>query len=76
MHKTKDKKIQPVSDSSVTPHAVEGRADWQERARSRQTPNSDQSWRQFQQNIKDRTATFPVGSRVTEEQQAKIKVAD
>ena len=76
MYKTKAKKVQPVHDSSVTPHKVEGRNDWQDRAETRQPPNPDQSWRQFPQLIKDRTAPFPRGLRVTEERFAQMKIAD
>jgi hypothetical protein len=76
MHKTKDKKVLPVSDSLHAPHPVEGRQDWRERAQARQPANSDQSWRQFPDSIEDRTAPFPRGTRVTKERLAKMKVAD
>jgi hypothetical protein len=76
MYKTKDKKVLPVHDSSVIPHAVEGRLDWQERARTRQPPNTDQSWRQFQRFIEDRTAPFLKGTRVTPERLQKMKIAE
>jgi hypothetical protein len=76
MHKTKDKKVQPVSKSDFTPHAVEGRMDWQVRAAERQKPNTDQSWRSFQRYIGDRTAPFPVGTRVTNERLEKMKIAE
>jgi hypothetical protein len=75
MYKTKDKKVQPVHDSTVKPHAVEGRLDWQMRARARQPANNNQSWRQFGKYIEDRTATFPLGSRVTSERLRKMKIA-
>lgn len=75
MYKSKDKKVQPVHDSTVVPHAVEGRLDWQDRARKRQPPNLDQSWRQFQRFIENRTATFPIGERVTPERLEKMKIA-
>jgi hypothetical protein len=42
MHKTKDKKVQPVHDSTVVPHKVEGRGNWQEHAAARHPPNKDQ----------------------------------
>jgi hypothetical protein len=41
VYKTKDKKVQLVHDSKAKPHAVEGRLDWQERAKVRQPPNKD-----------------------------------
>jgi hypothetical protein len=76
MHKTKDKKVQPVHDSTVVPHRVEGRNDWRERAAARHPPNEDQSWRQFSTLIRDRTAPFPKGLRVTEERFKDMKIAD
>jgi hypothetical protein len=76
MHKAKDKKVQPVSNSAFTPHAVEGRTDWKKRAQERRPPNTDQSWRQFQRYIGARTAPFPVGSRVTSERLEKMKIAE
>jgi transposase InsO family protein len=75
MHKTKDKKVQPVHDSTVVPHKVEGRNDWRERAAARHPPNEDQSWRQFSTLIRDRTAPFPKGLRVTEERFKDMKIA-
>ncbi|KAF1828249.1 hypothetical protein BDW02DRAFT_512796, partial [Decorospora gaudefroyi] len=74
MYKSKDKKVQPVANSLVRPHAVEGRLDWQERARERQPPNPDQSWRKFPHLIGDRTAPFPRGSRITTERLKEMKI--
>ena len=76
MYKTKEKKVQPIHNSSVTPHKVEGRDDWQDRAGMRQPPNPDQTWRQFPHLIRDRTAPFPRGLRVTEERFEQMKIAD
>jgi hypothetical protein len=76
MHKTKDKKVQPVHDSTVVPHRVEGRNDWRERAAARHPPNKDQSWQQFSTLIRDRTALFPKGLQVTEERFKDMKIAN
>jgi hypothetical protein len=35
MYKMKEKKVQPVHNSTVVPHKVEGRKDWRERAKVR-----------------------------------------
>ncbi|KAF1944981.1 hypothetical protein EJ02DRAFT_339632 [Clathrospora elynae] len=75
MYKSKDKKVQPVADSSVRPDAVKGRPDWKERAQERQPPNPDQSWRQFPDYVSDWTASFPKGQRITEERLAEMKIA-
>jgi hypothetical protein len=76
LYKSKEKKVQPVHTSDTRPHAVEGRMDWKERATVRQPPNTDQSWRRFQQFIGARTAPFPRGQRVTPERLAEMKIAD
>jgi hypothetical protein len=76
MYKTKEKKVQPVHNSTVVPHKVEGRKDWRERAKVRHQPNEDQSWRQFGLLIRDRTAPFPRGLRVTEERFKEMKIAE
>jgi hypothetical protein len=76
MHKTKDKKVQPVHDLTVVPHKVEGRGDWWERAAARHPPDEDQLWRQFGTLIRDRTAPFPRGLWVTEERFNDMKIAD
>jgi hypothetical protein len=76
MYKTKERKVQPIHDSTVVPHKVEGREDWRERAGVRYQPNKDQTWRQFGSLIKDRTAPFPKGLRVTEERFKEMKIAE
>jgi hypothetical protein len=76
MYKTKEKKVLPVHGSNSKPHAVEGRMDWKDRARSRQPANPNQSWRNFRGLIIDRTANFLLGSQVTTEQLERIKIAE
>jgi hypothetical protein len=75
MYKTKEKKVQPVHNSTVVPHKVEGRKDWRERAKVRHQPNKDQSWRQFGLLIRDQTAPFPRGLQVTKERFKEMKIA-
>ena len=74
LYKTKDKKVQPISDSQIKPDKVEGRPDWKSRAASQQKPNKDSDWRSFEKYFEPRYAEFPRGTRLTRQRISELKI--
>ncbi|KAL7778301.1 hypothetical protein CFE70_004980 [Pyrenophora teres f. teres 0-1] len=74
MHKRKFQKVQPVDDSGRKPRETEGRLDWKERAKARQKPTEDVQKAPFSKYFKPRYASFPRGTRLTEERIKEMKI--